>query len=108
MIRVGDPVLVSASVSEVRSNGIIIVRSSEGDYFGVGKDAVSKDPDNRILLAFTPVWYVESGTVLKGWVEKKEFDSGCSEVNIFVFWHLLSKKETDENIRKHKEFWEKQ
>lgn len=48
---------------------------------------------NRIN--FVPVWYID-GLILKGWVEEKEFKSGCEDVTIYVFDHLLDFQERND------------
>ena len=48
-ITIGDRVFISAEVSEIRSNGVIIVRTSTGDYFGVDKEAVKTEEEMELL-----------------------------------------------------------
>ena len=46
-VKVGDRVLFSAVVTEIRHDGMVIVRADSGDYFGVGKNAVHHVGEDR-------------------------------------------------------------
>ena len=45
-MKVGDRVLITAEITEIRHNGTVIVRATSGDYFGVGKSSVVPDERN--------------------------------------------------------------